>query len=759
MAAGGELTRDHQLFQIGNAAGVAVLEREIVQRYLAGAITGEQFVVAGSGAEFIGYRNAVTATERYMLAHRAVEAPELLDVGLVPAEFDLAGAMNRVMSTLAALDRVRELDRPQYEIDRVFARIVGNYATWAAGAVQRASRDMIIASCDAASSRWRRVSDGNPCAFCAMLAGRGPVYRSRESAAGVVGHTHRNKSGLVYSGRKRGTRSIGERYHNNCVIGSTIVDGPPSEVAMRRWYEGEVVVIRVADGQELTITPNHPVLTTRGWVPAGELNEVDQVLTGTRAEWAHLDIPHEDDGPTRIQDVWGSSRMRALGAMPVSPEDFHGDGSGSKSEVDVVLPNGEFPHVVDTVRVEHYGKPIFPWTLAPDGPIALASEGLGVQLTQRGRASAESCLSCGSLGSSLIWGHGRGDQAGSLTGSANRDTGLDESSLDGWARRVQRLGQSLDGLAGLVSAYDLGAINVGPRRAGHPRFDPVAAENVADRRRVYADLGRDLAHRLSGGVRAQRIVGLIRTRWSGHVYNLQTAEGWYSANRIIVSNCGCTVEEVTGTWTPTAEEQRFVDLYADARAKCEADGVPANVENVTRAMRELGDGIVHDAVKPKTQVGGSDSGGPPTPRTKISDGDRYPDDQDGKPIPFRPSQVIGLDESLEHILHGDPGYRSGGHLYSTVVENMFEGKIAFPESWTEQRIEQVCWSVIRGATRVISRGQRFLLTATVDDVQVTVQVIHRATGPVVRTAHPDGGVGVMRVHDGALSPVALESSA
>ena len=121
--------------------------------------------------------------------------------------------------------------------------------------------------------------------------------------------------------------------------------------------------------------------------------------------------------------------------------------------------------------------------------------------------------------------------------------------------------------------------------------------------------------------------------------------------------------------------------------------------------------------------------------------------------------MIGLDESLEHILHGDPGYRSGGHLYSTVVENMFEGKIAFPQSWTEQQIEQVCRYVIGDATRVISRGQRFLLTATVDDVQVTVQVIHRASGPVVRTAHPDGGVGVMRVHNGALSPVALESSA
>lgn len=30
---------------------------------------------------------------------------------------------------------------------------------------------------------WARVTDGDPCAFCAMLASRGPVYRSREQAA------------------------------------------------------------------------------------------------------------------------------------------------------------------------------------------------------------------------------------------------------------------------------------------------------------------------------------------------------------------------------------------------------------------------------------------------------------------------------------------------------------------------------------------------------------------------------------------------
>jgi hypothetical protein len=37
---------------------------------------------------------------------------------------------------------------------------------------------------------WRRVTDGNPCAFCAMLASRGPAYRSDASAGGLQYHGH-----------------------------------------------------------------------------------------------------------------------------------------------------------------------------------------------------------------------------------------------------------------------------------------------------------------------------------------------------------------------------------------------------------------------------------------------------------------------------------------------------------------------------------------------------------------------------------------
>lgn len=55
---------------------------------------------------------------------------------------------------------------------------------------------------DAAAIGWIRVTDGDPCAFCAMLASRGPKYRSAQSASRVVN-----------PGAKR---ALGEKYHDNC---------------------------------------------------------------------------------------------------------------------------------------------------------------------------------------------------------------------------------------------------------------------------------------------------------------------------------------------------------------------------------------------------------------------------------------------------------------------------------------------------------------------------------------------------------------
>ncbi|MBF6301176.1 hypothetical protein IU459_27060 [Nocardia amamiensis] len=61
---------------------------------------------------------------------------------------------------------------------------------------------------------WARVLSGSEnCAFCAMLASRGPVYRSDKSALTVVGR----------GGRPRGSRALGERYHDGCDCEAVLV--------------------------------------------------------------------------------------------------------------------------------------------------------------------------------------------------------------------------------------------------------------------------------------------------------------------------------------------------------------------------------------------------------------------------------------------------------------------------------------------------------------------------------------------------------
>lgn len=60
-------------------------------------------------------------------------------------------------------------------------------ATRTSPAIQKlimdADRLTALDACKRGGARWRRVTDGKPCAFCAMLAARGPVYVSEVSSS------------------------------------------------------------------------------------------------------------------------------------------------------------------------------------------------------------------------------------------------------------------------------------------------------------------------------------------------------------------------------------------------------------------------------------------------------------------------------------------------------------------------------------------------------------------------------------------------
>jgi hypothetical protein len=63
----------------------------------------------------------------------------------------------------------------------------------------------------------------------------------------------------------------------------------------------------------------------------------------------------------------------------------------------------------------------------------------------------------------------------------------------------------------------------------------------------------DFLKGLSGGVELHEISVTGRVDFSGHVYNLQTDNGWYEANGYIVHNCLCYITQ------DVVDENTFLD--------------------------------------------------------------------------------------------------------------------------------------------------------------------------------------------------------
>lgn len=369
---------------------------------------------------------------------------------------------------------------------------------------------------DPAADGWQRTGVGE-CEFCEMLIGRGAVYK--ESTVDFAAH-------------------------DNCFPAGVITQGPSVEVGFRRWYEGEIVIIRTADGNELPVTPNHPILTPFGWRAAGALLEGDDVIQRTGADLADLRVPHKDDVPSPIEDVWSSNRMDRLRSVPVSSQDFHGDAGLRESNVDIVavdrlLADGrdiETRELVAQVLGAGAGSPA---VLNPF-PTLGHSDAMSVRLPLPSHRRV--CRRCQSR---FFFGREAIHTGISGLGSTSRlDARQGEPSIHHAPAHAVDLRKSLGAFSRSVPFGNIGRHADSVMTSSDP---PVpgshAPPNESFSNPVTAlppEDGRNLIERLSGGVQPVRIVELARSYSSGHVYNLQTSEGWYDANSIIVHNCKCS---------------------------------------------------------------------------------------------------------------------------------------------------------------------------------------------------------------------------
>jgi hypothetical protein len=185
---------------------------------------------------------------------------------------------------------------------------------------------------------WQIVKIGTTCPVCAVYEGRvysksgtNPDYPPLASAFGKIDPEGANNLENTYL-----------NIHPNCLVpgGAILAEGVMAE--SRRRYSGEVITLETASGNKITVTPNHPILTTLGFISAGEIVEGQEVIEAT-GEYGRLigEAPNNINIPTRVDEKLHAFMKSVSGSthrVKGSSVQFHGDG-GTDSEVNIILPD------------------------------------------------------------------------------------------------------------------------------------------------------------------------------------------------------------------------------------------------------------------------------------------------------------------------------------------------------------------------------------------------------------------------------------
>lgn len=413
-------------------------------------------------------------------------------------------------------------------------------------------------------------------------------------------------------------------FHQNCFPGDVRVSGPAVSAADSRWYEGELVIIHTAGGYELPVTPNHPILTTEGWVAAGSLHEGHNLVRHLGTERMNFVGPDDQQIPTMIGEIPSALRqsfpVKSM-RVPSSPEQFHGD--GRSGYVDVVLADG---------LLERHS--LYPSVSQPCGHHAFLIGGMGQDALSRQSSLHEGLMGSGRTADGLVSTSHLSRSLGSTHGLPLASLGLGSSDLDSMLLYppVDRRLSDSEGCRELIlrlasdvsidEFFDLNRSEFGNLSPFNSSLvQPVMHDADAD-----IQSGRYLLARLASEVVLDDVVRVDRRQWSGHVYNLQTVDGWYTANGIVVHNCRHRVSPIipgatkpmTHTADPEGDQQRQRQRTLERRIRsakrrltaaeqiADPEGVTiarARVRQAQADMREFIDTTGRKRLRTREQIG------------------------------------------------------------------------------------------------------------------------------------------------------------
>ena len=323
----------------------------------------------------------------------------------------------------------------------------------------------------------------------------------------------------------------------NCSLPDTLVSGMIYG-GLKARYTGPALEIVTARGHRLCVTPNHPILTAQGWVPANALRQGRQLVSdcrevhGSRA----TSRAHKYDNEAMIHEIYEALGVHPR-AMKAIPMDFHGDAQFVEDDIWAMLPlgrllrDGEAP---PTEKAREFGF--------------IPAAACDVQRTNGGEAHDAISLGYESPFRPLRFGLiARGQPA------------TPQSDDDGATGGAESFGELVHAGTGIEGVRDGGRVKLALKSAaalagGRTQF----AEETA---RVPSGFARKIIEAHAGIVALDEVVEVREFKFSGHVYDLQSDTGWIMAQGIISKQCRCTL--LAGAIAGTRGRPRWNGFWAE----------------------------------------------------------------------------------------------------------------------------------------------------------------------------------------------------
>ena len=160
--------------------------------------------------------------------------------------------------------------------------------------------------------------------------------------------------------------------HPNCVLPDNIVFSPDAERMTRSYYSGDVIKVRTSKGGWFSVTPNHIMLTSRGWVRAKNLVKSDKVIR--YVDWnKFVKNPTNDNCIPTIENLFTSFIKLPFvftETMKSTSKDFKGD-IVENTKIDIININSLLRNKINVpfvkfisdfkfVLTRKFGKRMFP---------------------------------------------------------------------------------------------------------------------------------------------------------------------------------------------------------------------------------------------------------------------------------------------------------------------------------------------------------------------------------------------------------------